>query len=71
MDTNFLLYGVSLGGLVLGLVRLLGEVGLEGRPADLVRGLGLGASFLLVGNAEYLAELYPWFEMLLLMAVVS
>lgn len=62
MDMNFILYGVSLGGLVLGLVRLLGEVGLVDRPADLVRGFGLGAAFLLVANAEALSAQYAWFE---------
>lgn len=62
MDTNFVLYGISLGGLAFGLVRLLGEVGLAGRAADLVRGLMLGAAFLLVSNAEALAASYAWFE---------
>ncbi len=62
MDTNFVLYGISLGGLAFGLVKLLGEVGLAGRAADLVRSLMLGGSFLLVANAEALAAQYVWFE---------
>ena len=62
MDTNFVLYGISLGGLVFGLIKMLGEVGLVGRWADLARGLGLGAAFLLVSNAEALAAQFVWFE---------
>jgi len=66
MDTNFVLYGISLGGLVFGIVRMLGEVGLVGRAADLVRGLGLGGAFLLVSNAAYLAATYPAFEVIVI-----
>jgi hypothetical protein len=62
MDTNFVLYGISLGGLVFGLIKMAGEVGLVGRWADLARGLGLGVAFLLVSNAEALAAQFAWFE---------
>lgn len=62
MDMNFILYGVSLGGLAIGLVRLAGEYGLIGRSADLVRGLLLGGSYLLVANAQALAAQFAWFE---------
>lgn len=62
MDMNFILYGISIGGLVIGLVRLAGEFGLVGRTADLVRGVGLGGAYLLVANAEALAAQFAWFE---------
>lgn len=62
MEMNFLLYGVSIGGLVVGLVRLASEFGLVGRAADFVRGLGLGGAYLLVANAQALAAQFAWFE---------